>query len=201
MNNWQQQVADFMLQVKGLELPTRPTTPNNRISYLCTSLIREEENELYESIEFAANEPDNELRLVPVADALVDLIYVTLYTANAYGIDLEPYFSEVHRSNMLKRGGLKREDGKQLKPEGWQPPRLEAILQWQLRDNFEWLNGFKGKQVSISNCFVPTTAQDHITGRVDSIWIDKPYPSLLVMTGLDNYLRADITPFTTIEVN
>jgi len=40
--------------------------------------------------------------LVGVADALSDLIYFLYGTAVAYGIDLEPVFDEIHRSNMTK---------------------------------------------------------------------------------------------------
>lgn len=43
------------------------------------------------------------------------------------GLDLRPFFKEVHRANMEKLTGPKREDGKQLKPEGWQPPRIAEM--------------------------------------------------------------------------
>lgn len=44
------------------------------------------------------------------------------------GIDLRPFFREVHRTNMLKLSGPVREDGKKLKPPDWKPPRIEAML-------------------------------------------------------------------------
>lgn len=44
------------------------------------------------------------------------------------GLDLFPFYEEVHKTNMAKLGGPKREDGKQLKPPGWQPPRIAEIL-------------------------------------------------------------------------
>ena len=40
-------------------------------------------------------------------------------------------FNEVHRSNMAKLVDgkvIRREDGKVLKPEGWQPPQLAQFL-------------------------------------------------------------------------
>lgn len=43
------------------------------------------------------------------------------------GIDLTPFFFEVHRTNMHKVGGPVRADGKGLKPEGWKPPRIESM--------------------------------------------------------------------------
>ena len=55
--------------------------------------------------------------------------------AEGLGIDLRPFFREVHRTNMLKLTGPKREDGKQLKPPGWEPPRIQAMLEeLQLHD-------------------------------------------------------------------
>lgn len=47
--------------------------------------------------------------------------------SQALGVDLRPFFLEVHRTNMHKLEGPKREDGKQLKPPGWKPPRLAAM--------------------------------------------------------------------------
>jgi len=44
------------------------------------------------------------------------------------GLDLDLFFREVHRSNMAKLGGKVRQDGKILKPPGWQPPRIREML-------------------------------------------------------------------------
>lgn len=44
------------------------------------------------------------------------------------GLDLGPFFREVHRTNMWKLKGPKREDGKQLKPADWLPPRITEML-------------------------------------------------------------------------
>lgn len=49
--------------------------------------------------------------------------------SQALGVDLRPFFSEVHRTNMHKLTGPKREDGKQLKPPGWKPPRIKAMYE------------------------------------------------------------------------
>lgn len=61
-------------------------------------------------------------------DGLCDLLYVVYGAAVAWGIDLSPFFEQVHKANMAKLGGGKRADGKVLKPEGWQPPDIEAEL-------------------------------------------------------------------------
>lgn len=47
--------------------------------------------------------------------------------AEEVGVDLRPFFREVHRTNMHKLNGPIREDGKKLKPPGWKPPRIEAM--------------------------------------------------------------------------
>lgn len=57
------------------------------------------------------------------------MIYVLVGAALAFGIPLDRVWSEVQRANMAKLGGARRADGKILKPEGWQPPRIhEAIF-------------------------------------------------------------------------
>lgn len=66
--------------------------------------------------------------IVEMVDALCDLLYVTYGAGVSLGVDLEPFFAEVHRSNMTKRGGVLRADGKQLKPESWEPPRIAELL-------------------------------------------------------------------------
>jgi predicted HAD superfamily Cof-like phosphohydrolase len=66
--------------------------------------------------------------LAGIADGLVDLIYVAIGTAIAFGIDLRPVWDAVHAANLRKAGGPRRVDGKALKPPGWQPPDIKAIL-------------------------------------------------------------------------
>jgi predicted HAD superfamily Cof-like phosphohydrolase len=61
-------------------------------------------------------------------DALGDTQYVTYGSFVEMGCDAEPYCDEIHRSNMAKRGGARRPDGKTLKPASWTPPDIEGIL-------------------------------------------------------------------------
>ncbi len=75
--------------------------------------------------------------VVGAIDALCDLLYVTYGAAVSLGVDIEPFFDEVHRSNMAKVGGTRRPDGKWLKPRGWQPPDLARIL----RERYGTLGG------------------------------------------------------------
>ncbi len=64
-----------------------------------------------------------------VADGLADLIYVCVGAALAFGIPLDRVWNEVQRANLDKVGGGVTPEGKFLKPEGWQPPRIrEAIF-------------------------------------------------------------------------
>jgi predicted HAD superfamily Cof-like phosphohydrolase len=83
-------------------------------------LIQEEADEFAQAI--AAGDP------VEMVDALCDLLYVTYGAAVDLGVDLQPFFAEVHRSNMAKVGGRKREDGKWIKPAGWTPPDIAGLL-------------------------------------------------------------------------
>jgi len=69
-----------------------------------------------------------EPNLTEVIDGLCDIKYVVDGTADALGVDLEPFFEEVHYTNMQKLNGPKDANGKQLKPEGWQPPRIGDML-------------------------------------------------------------------------
>ena len=70
---------------------------------------------------------------VEMADALADIIYLAVGTANVMNIPLDKVWAEVQRSNMDKidktTGKVKRrEDGKILKPEGWQGPQVSKVL-------------------------------------------------------------------------
>lgn len=48
--------------------------------------------------------------------------------ARGLGLYLDPFFAEVHRTNMAKVGGDVDKHGKRLKPPGWQPPRIAEML-------------------------------------------------------------------------
>ena len=97
-----------------------PTDLNEETKRLRVRLIDEEFDELKESM--AGGD------LAAVAKEMADLLYVVYGTAVSYGIDMDPVFREVHRSNMSKVGGYKREDGKWVKPATYSPARIEPIL-------------------------------------------------------------------------
>lgn len=94
------------------------------------NLINEEAKEFSDALD--ANDP------IAAIDALCDLLYVTYGAAVSMGVDLDPYFYEVHRSNMAKLDPLTgkpiyREDGKLLKPSNWTPPDLVRVHAMQER--------------------------------------------------------------------
>jgi predicted HAD superfamily Cof-like phosphohydrolase len=94
--------------------------PATSVRELRKRLILEEAEEFWE----ASDNRD----VVMVADALADLLYVVYGAAEAWGLDMEPIFAEVHRSNMTKAGGPMREDGKMEKGPNWSPPNIEVIV-------------------------------------------------------------------------
>lgn len=69
-------------------------------------------------------EPD----LVEIADGCADSHVVISGTAIEFGIPEDKVYKEVHRSNMAKKGGPVRDDGKRLKPDGWTPPDVVGVL-------------------------------------------------------------------------
>ena len=119
IRNWQLHLKEFHHKF-GLNLSTIPELQDLKEAALRTSLILEEANEIKEAIE------NNDL--VEIADGLADLVYVALGTAVSYGIDLQPIWEEVHKTNMAKEGGATRHDGKILKPKDWIPPDLTQLL-------------------------------------------------------------------------
>ena len=98
---------------------------NNEQFTLYLNLIKEEYNEL-----FVANNEDNREEML---DALVDILVVTIGAIHSAGWDAEGAWKEVMATNFAKidhaTGRVrKREDGKVLKPVGWQPPDLAKFL-------------------------------------------------------------------------
>lgn len=101
-----------------------PTIADGRTRELRVRLIQEEFDELKEAL--ASDD------LSSIAKEMADLLYVVYGTAVSYGIDMHPVFREVHRSNMSKVGGYKREDGKWVKPATYSPACIEPILAEQM---------------------------------------------------------------------
>lgn len=138
--NWMQDsVAEFH---RALNQPApKDFNPSDVRLKLRAKLILEEALETVRALGFdisraASADPRRfELELVRVSDpdwpeivdGLCDLLYVTFGTAVEGGFSLSGFFAEVHRSNMLKVGGPVRSDGKLLKPDTWEPPRIKYL--------------------------------------------------------------------------
>jgi predicted HAD superfamily Cof-like phosphohydrolase len=70
---------------------------------------------------------------IETLDALVDILVVTIGAIHSLGADAEGAWKEVMMTNFAKidkeTGKVrKRDDGKVLKPVGWEPPNLEPFL-------------------------------------------------------------------------
>jgi predicted HAD superfamily Cof-like phosphohydrolase len=155
MNRWQELVHEFH-EATNSAIGTDPELQHNELR---AKLIMEEAVETVAALGFAAHagfsepygpddfQPDDIAKfhkqfakpdLIEAIDGICDLIYVLLGTAVTGGFDLDPHFLEVHRANMMKLQGPKRADGKQLKPEGWQPPDHEKVLINTAREREIW---------------------------------------------------------------
>ena len=94
-------------------------------SNLYFELIKEEYRELMD-----ANLDKNDTE---ICDACFDLIWVIVGYMRSRGWDCERIWDEGAKSNLSKIDpvtGLvrRREDGKILKPEGWQPPNFQKFI-------------------------------------------------------------------------
>jgi predicted HAD superfamily Cof-like phosphohydrolase len=122
MTDEQSMVEEFHRKFDIL-IQAQPAVPDRATTELRVRLIQEEFDELKEAL---AQE-----NLAAIAKEMADLLYVVYGTAVSYGIDMEPVFQEVHRSNVSKVGGYKREDGKWVKPPTYSPACLAPILDAQ----------------------------------------------------------------------
>jgi predicted HAD superfamily Cof-like phosphohydrolase len=92
---------------------------------LYRNLIAEEVSEL----NHAVDEKNN----VEQLDALIDILVVTIGAIHSLGADGEGAWNEVMKTNFAKIDSTtgkvrKREDGKVLKPDGWESPKLDKYL-------------------------------------------------------------------------
>ena len=88
-------------------------------------------------IEYGPDDP--EFEIADQADALVDIEYYIHDMGCRKGMNLERIFNLVHEANMAKRDPrtnefIIREDGKIMKPEGWNPPSVSGEIYRQMSD-------------------------------------------------------------------
>lgn len=128
----QRDMLDFFRHVGG----TVGETPALRNHWLNARLILEEARETAESITGCKvtievdpdQAPDRPRSLEGTIDGLCDMLATVYGAAVTFGIDLAPFWPEIHRANMDKVGGPQRGDGKRLKPDDWTPPNLALIF-------------------------------------------------------------------------
>lgn len=118
--DWYQDIVEFHDEIMGDVFPKKPYLANEKLAKLRIELIREEFGEIIEAVA--------DCNIVAIADGIADLLYVVIGMAVTYGIDIRPVWDEVHRSNMTKKGGEIRVDGKLIKPEWHSPADIESVL-------------------------------------------------------------------------
>lgn len=103
----------------------------------CDQTVREYNEKQFDLYRTLIDEEVQELKdaktQLEQLDALLDIIVVSIGAIHSMGADAEGAWTEVINSNYAKidwatKKVRKREDGKVLKPEGWQPPQLEKFL-------------------------------------------------------------------------
>jgi predicted HAD superfamily Cof-like phosphohydrolase len=128
---------------------------------------------------------------IETADALTDLMVVTVGMGLELGMPLDRLWDEVHRSNMAKVGPdgkvTYREDGKVLKPEGWTPPDIKAALYDskhapELKKRLSAMFGTAPK-VSLERA---ATALGVDLSNANHLGYSKPYKKMEVKVLLDN---------------
>lgn len=148
MDKEQKMITDFMNMSHQVVRNSPTTDISEKEKMLRIRLIVGEVSELIDAISL-----DD---IVEIADAIADTLYVIKGAANVYGIDLEPVFNEVHRSNMTKEYSQENLDksGKILKGPKFSPPRLHEILQQQVMKKqfgFKYSNENLQKMISDNN--------------------------------------------------
>lgn len=101
MTPQQAEVARWM-RAFGQEVPEKAEMPNDDVLNLRSRLIEEEATETTSALQCGWMEAEGPELIAEIADGLADLLVVTYGTAAAFGINIEPIFAEVMRSNWTK---------------------------------------------------------------------------------------------------
>lgn len=115
----------------GSPPPKTVVQPSLEVLTLRHKLIQEEYEEMTEALEelTAVLQTNHPADITHWVHELTDLLYVTYGAILACGVDADAVFAEVHRANLSKVGGPRRADGKLLKPPGWQPANVRAVIE------------------------------------------------------------------------
>jgi predicted HAD superfamily Cof-like phosphohydrolase len=117
--------VSMFLKACGQDYPTQPDPKVSDLAELYKKLIKEEVEEFWEAE--AASDDAEQL------DACFDMIWVIVGYMLSRGWDCDKIWDEGALSNLRKidketKKVLRREDGKILKPEGWQPPDFSKFV-------------------------------------------------------------------------
>ena len=117
--------VEVFMKAAGQDIPLEPTDYDSEQAFLYKKLITEE---FYEFMEADGHGDDVE-RL----DACFDMLWVIIGYMISRGWDREAVWDEGAKSNLSKIDSVtgfvkKREDGKIMKPDGWQPPDFTKFV-------------------------------------------------------------------------
>lgn len=131
-----------MLRAKQV-VNDRPTPPTEATAKLRFNLLREELKELAGGLGLTLNDKfeveswdESKVDMVEILDGLTDIEYVNQGAAVSLGLNLEPAWWEVCRSNNTKfaEGHSFREDGKLIKSPLYSPADLKTVLEKQKKE-------------------------------------------------------------------
>lgn len=204
-----------LLQVRAFQtafnapMPEKPTLLDTKRAKLRQKLLQEEVTEIKKALEME----DGLDKLESISDGIVDALYILYGTAHEYGIAdrLGILFDEVHNANMRKLGAdgkpIYREDGKVIKPEGWTPPNLKAILNRRFHlyngDNATFADDLKAIQEAEVRKFNKTVERE-IFKRLK--WYDKILARIAqafswVSSILESPIKKKIKVISSTDVN
>lgn len=126
LNSFLVMVERFHEEILGTDIPFSPIVLDEKHMRAAMEHLNEELAEFKESDTLNGQ-----------ADALIDLIYVSLGKLIEMGITPGPLFETVHAANMKKHAGKVAQRPNSIvdavKPEGWEAPNLELLLGYDLK--------------------------------------------------------------------